>query len=168
VDDPVENVHARAAEKDLAAEAFAEDSAGDNERLKDAVTEVISDINGIQILKFCGVMQQRRVSRLVEFEESPGITVVGHKEIQLLAKIAGAVMNHQTKSTETNWKDDAHERTPREIKKLGPLVQKLSKLDPIDRNLIRQATTMTVDMIQEKFAELKVGQELQENGTNRG
>jgi hypothetical protein len=66
------------------------------------------------------------------------------------------------------WKDDARERTPREIEKLGPLAQKVSKLDPIDRNLIRQATTMTIDMIQEKFAELKAEQVLQENGANRG
>jgi hypothetical protein len=156
----IEDSDTAAAKKDLAAAAFAADSAGDKEHLKDAVTELIPDINGMQMLKFCCVMQQRRVSRLVEFEESVGITVVGHEEIQLLAKIAGAVMNHQTKSTETKWKDDAHEPTPREIEKLGPLAQKVSKLDPIDRNLIRQATAMTIDMIREKAVELKVDQEL--------
>jgi hypothetical protein len=104
----------------------------------------------------------------MEIEESVGVTVVGHKEIQLLAKIAGAIMSYQTKSTKTKWKDEAHELTPREIEKLGPLAQKVSKLDFIDRNLIRQATTMTIDMIREKFAELKTEQELQENGANRG
>jgi hypothetical protein len=152
----------------LAAEACPEDSAADKDRLKDVVTEVIRDVSGIQMLKVCCPIQQQRVSRLMKSEERAGITVVGHKEIQLLAKIAGAVMNHQSKSTKMEWKDDARERTPREIEKLGPLAQKVSKLDPIDRNLIRQATTMTIDMIQEKFAELKAEQVLQENGANRG
>jgi hypothetical protein len=129
---------------------------------------MISDVSGVQMLKLCCMLQQKRVSRLMEIEESVGITIVGHKEIQLLAKIAEAVMNHQSKSTKMKWKDDAHELTPREIEKLRPLAQKISKLDFIDRNLIRQATTMTIDMIREKFAELKAEQELQENGDNRG
>jgi hypothetical protein len=77
-------------------------------------------------------------------------------------------VNHQSKSTKTKWKDDAHELTPREIAKLSPLAQKLSKLDFIDRNLIRQATTIMIDMIREKFAELQAEQELQESGANRG
>ncbi len=63
----------------------------------------------------------------MEIEESAGITVVGHKEIHLLAKIAGAVTNHQSKITKTKWKDDARELTPREIAKLSPLAQKVSR-----------------------------------------
>ena len=159
-----EDSEAAPGEKDLAAEACPEDSAADKDRSKAAVTEVISDISGEQMLKLCCMLQQKRGSRLMEMEESVGITAVGHREIQLLAKIAEAVMNHQSNDTKMKWKDDAHELPPREIEKLSPLAQKFSKLDFIDRNLIRQATAMMIDMILEKFAELKTEQELQENG----
>jgi hypothetical protein len=80
----MKNVHARAiedsetapVEKDSAEEAFAELSSGDNKRVKAAVTEAIPDINGIQMLKECWVMQQRRVSRTLELEHSLGIRIV--------------------------------------------------------------------------------------------
>jgi hypothetical protein len=63
-------------------------------RVKAAVNEMIPEFNGMQMLKQCWVIQQQRVGRLVEFEQSRGITVMGHKDIQLLVKIAGSVINH--------------------------------------------------------------------------
>jgi hypothetical protein len=147
----MKNPHARAAEKDLAAEAFPEDSATDKDRLKDVVTEVISDIGGLQILNLCCVMQRKRVTRLVELEQALGITVVGHKDIQLLAKLAGAIMNHHTESSETQ--KDPHERT-REIEKLGPSTQKVSKLNPLDQMLMRQAATIVIDTIRKNIGAL--------------
>jgi hypothetical protein len=150
VDDPMKNPHARAVEKDLVADAFAENGACDNEALKAAVTEVIPDISGIQMLKWCWVLQQQRVSKILEFENSLGITIMAHQDIQLLAKLAGAIINHQTESSETQW-TDPHERT-REIEKLGPSTQKISTLNAVDQMLMRQAATIVIDTIRENAA----------------
>jgi len=109
-------------------------------------------ISGIQILKWCWVLQQQRVSKILECENSLGITIVAHQDIQLLAKLAEVIMGHQAESSETQWKEP-HEQT-REIDKLGPSTQKVSKLNPCDQKLWRQAATIVTDEIRENIGAL--------------
>jgi hypothetical protein len=154
------NVHARVivdsdtgpVEKDSTEEAFAEHSSGDDKRVKTAVTEAIPDINGIQMLKEFWVMQQRRVSGTLELEYGLGIRigVTAHKDVQLLTKIAAAIMNHETKSAGTKWKA-AGELTPPEVEKPGPLAQKVP-IDSIDRDLRRRAASSVIAMVRENAA----------------
>jgi hypothetical protein len=60
-------------------------------------------------------------------------------------------MNHEIKSAGTKRKA-AGELTRPEIEKPGPLAQKVSNVNPIDRDLMRQAASRVVAMVRENAA----------------
>jgi hypothetical protein len=130
-------------------------SAGSSKRLKATVNRAILDIRAEEMLKYAWVIQQKRVDKMMDLEADQGIVLPGlHKEIATLTAIAEAVTKHEVGIALMKRKGNGIPEL-NTTDKLSPLAEKISKLDAIDRNLIREASSKVISLVQDQFVESK-------------
>lgn len=152
-------VHAHLEAKMRAAVKDLPDPAGFDD-LRKIVTEETEKLDALAILKYCFVIQRERVKELRELERKAKMPLPhGNKTVQVLALIAAEIRKIEVgdeclkKIGSQSGAMSPGRLVPHESQ-LMPVVQEVATLPEVEQNLIRDASSKVLDLIQQ---EAKVG-----------
>jgi hypothetical protein len=137
-------------------------SAGSSQRLKAIVNNVDKDLRSEMMFKFLWATEQRRLGKMLDLEEKLGVLLPNvPKEIDTLRSIAESLLTVEMGRWALMQGGYVPEMAPPEP---GSLAEKVSKLDIVDRNLIRTAATHVIDMIHDEARKLQAEADLHAAG----
>jgi hypothetical protein len=115
------------------------------------VKKAARDLDAETMLKYCFLIQQRRVQAMLEFEEKINLLIPqGHKEVAVLMEIAAEVRTYEVgeQTLSGNGKVPQPAMSP-----VSKLENRFNALDELGKSRWRAAAVRIVDMIQRDAAE---------------
>jgi hypothetical protein len=119
------------------------------------VQKRVLSMNAQTMLKYCFMIQQARVKKMRELEESLGMLFPeGYKNIQVLSDIASDIAKLEVGDLlgkSPLYKGSLTVKTGSEMQRAqGPIAKRVAELGEVDRNLIRIASGKIIDLITEE------------------
>jgi hypothetical protein len=139
-------------------------SAGSSKRLKAIVNSVDKDLRSEMMFKFLWVTGQKRLDKMTDLEEKLSVLLPDvPKQMDTLRSIADTLLKVELGRWALMRGGYIPETEPPEP---GSLAEKVSKLDQVDRNLIRAAWDHVMDIFEDKALELQAEQDRKKNDAN--
>jgi hypothetical protein len=121
--------------------------------IQQALTEEIERLDAVTALKYCFSIQKERVKELRQFEKKTGVPVpFGNKSMHVLGRFAaelGRLELGQAILRSRNAWAPVLDTTPRETK-FSSEIERIIQLDPVDKNLIRDAREKLAALLEEE------------------
>lgn len=121
------------------------------------VQKQVLSMNAQTMLKYCFMIQQARVKKMRELEESLGMLFPeGYKNIQVLSDIASDMAKLEVgdlwmRGRSPLYKGSLTMNTGSEMQReQGPIAKRVAELGEVDRNLIRIAGDKFIELIREE------------------
>jgi hypothetical protein len=113
------------------------------------VEQAGDDLTAEKILKYAFLIQQQRVDELRATEKKLGIIMpFGHREITTLIRIGEALSKCESGANTMRGKNPGVPPLP-PIEDESEITRGMRQSDPVDRNLIREATDKMIDLFEE-------------------
>jgi len=132
-----------------------------------ALTKEIEKLDALTALKYCFSIQKERAKELRLFEKKTGVPVpFGDKTMQVLGRFA-AEMGRLEIGQAVLRSRNAWGAIPIDVAsetKFSPVVERIAKLDPVDKNLIREARDKVIALLEEETGSGKYSRGLETDG----
>jgi hypothetical protein len=143
---------------------------GNFERLQQTITKEFRSLTSELMLKYCFAVMQNHVEQMIEMQEKVSLpNPEFYKSVLALKEIAVEVRKHEMGERYLKGKlpmdndsflSETISHTP--VGEMDDLTPRVSELDAVDRNLLREAGMRVIDLIREEVAQLRTEAEVLE------